>query len=371
MDVVLPVAAAFRFYDDDAGEAASSPLGNQDANVSINVSSGNVAFQLRYRVQNAAAVNGATTDDYTLQRSHQGGAYSTVNGSTVITASASGLTNDNATTNRATNGITDGTGSFVAGEQCTDGSLDNHQLTASNFTEHVWGCTVVAADVANGDTIDFRIAFNGGSPGMTNSVTPRITVVKMTTHATSGAIVGPGTTVAGSAAHIAIHTTTGAISGPGASVVGSAAHIAVHDTTGAVEGPGAVVSGSATRFRAHATTGEITGPGAEVAGSASRASAAGEEVVTVKTGTGGIDRKRKTIFKPTGLDFRKRKTVEERVQETREIHQEVIQAKSEFKPIPLMTEAEINREIGFLMREVQRKQDEEDESVVLLLLMLS
>lgn len=102
------------------------------------------------------------------------------------------------------------------------------------------------------------------------------------------------------------------------------------------------------------------------------------EVVTVKTGTGGIDRKRR-IYKPTGLEEPKKKKIEERVEETRQIHAEVLkkladeisEPEAEFKPIPLMTDAEINREIGFLMKEVQRKRDEEDESAVLLLLMLS
>lgn len=194
MDVVLPVAAAYRFYDDDAGEAASTPLANQDTNVTISVDAGNVPFQLRYRIQNAAAVAGAATDDYALQRSHNGGAYATINGATTaVLASASGLTNDNATTNRATNGITDGTGSFVAGEQSSDGIVDNWSLTASNFSELVWGGTVVAADVSNGQTITFRVAFNGGTPGMTNSVTPTITVQKSVSVALTGTnVVGTG-----------------------------------------------------------------------------------------------------------------------------------------------------------------------------------
>lgn len=194
MDVVLPTAAAFRFYDDDAGEAASTPLANQDTNVTINVDAGNVPFQLRYRIQNAAAVAGAATDDYALQRSHNGGAYATINGTTTaILAAAAGLTNDAASTNRATNGITDGTGSFVAGEQSSDGIVDNWALTASNFTELVWGGTVVAADVSNGQTITFRVSFNGGTPGMTNSVTPTITVQKTSTVAITGTnVVGTG-----------------------------------------------------------------------------------------------------------------------------------------------------------------------------------
>jgi Xaa-Pro aminopeptidase len=95
-----------------------------------------------------------------------------------------------------------------------------------------------------------------------------------------------------------------------------------------------------------------------------------EPEVVVKTGTGGIDPPKRRIYKPTGLQDRKKKTkVEERVEETRQIHKEVLEAFEEgpkFTPIPLMTEAEINQEIAYLMREVQKQQDEEDETLVLL-----
>lgn len=177
--VFTPAANKYRFYDDDGAEDASTPLANEDTNVTINVDSGNVPFQLRYRLQEGGGAAGAATDDYDLQRSLNSGGYSTITGATTaIITSTSGLTNDGATTNRATNGITDGTGSFVAGEQSTDGVLDNWQLTASNYSEIVYGGTVVAADVNNNDTIDFRVTLNGGTPGMTNSVTPRITIQK-------------------------------------------------------------------------------------------------------------------------------------------------------------------------------------------------
>lgn len=191
-DVFAPNANAFRFYNPDGDEATSTPKANQDTNITVSVTAGDTTVQLRYRIQNATAVAGATTDDFGIHCSHNAGAFSQVGGSTVIIPSgnpASGLNNDSATTNRATDGITDGTGTFVAGEQCTDGLLDNWQLTASNYSEIVYGLTVVAADVTDADTIDFRVALNGGSPGMTNSVTPRITITKAAT-LTGQAVVG-------------------------------------------------------------------------------------------------------------------------------------------------------------------------------------
>lgn len=176
MNTFTPSVNAFRFYDDDSTEAASTPLANQDTNITVNLDGGNVALQLRYRLQEGGGADGGSTDDYALQFAIGGGGFTTVTGATTgVIASTSGLTNDNATTNRATNGIADGSGSFIAGEQCTDGTLDNHQLTASNYTEHVFGITLVAADLNDADSITFRISLNGGTPGITNSVTPTIT----------------------------------------------------------------------------------------------------------------------------------------------------------------------------------------------------
>lgn len=91
-----------------------------------------------------------------------------------------------------------------------------------------------------------------------------------TTHATTGALTGQGSTVAGSAAHIAIHGTSGALTGPGASIVGSAARTRVHPSSGVLAGQGSTVAGSAARTRAHPSSGALTGQGSAVAGSAAR-----------------------------------------------------------------------------------------------------
>ena len=97
----------------------------------------------------------------------------------------------------------------------------------------------------------------------------------------------------------------------------------------------------------------------------------------IKTGTGGIDpkRKRRTIYKPTGLLARKeegRVGVEQRVEETREIHQEI---KDEIAlsfheeiPISAMTLAEIDKEIGILLR---KKIDAEDEEMMMLMIAIN
>jgi hypothetical protein len=99
----------------------------------------------------------------------------------------------------------------------------------------------------------------------------------------------------------------------------------------------------------------------------------------VKTGTGGIDaedqkrRYKGRIYKPTGLVDRK-KVVEQRVKESRDIQKEVfdevikpqLDQPLEFKPIESMTAAEVDREIAFLMKE-KMMSDERDEMMMLIM----
>lgn len=192
-----PDADAFRFYDDGT-ESGSSPKAAQDIDIELDAT-GDAQFHIRYRVQNQGSDAGLTTDDYALEVSKNSGSFAAVTAasSDVQSDTASGLTADGATTNRATNGITDGTGSFVAGEQEeTNGVIEDHQLTASNFTEHVWACKLINSDLGDGDTLDFRITLNAGAPGMTNTVTPRISTPSfgriMFSMAGAGGLAGPG-----------------------------------------------------------------------------------------------------------------------------------------------------------------------------------
>ena len=170
-----PDLKAYRFYHDNNGEASSTPLDSQDTNITVSHLASGWEFQLRLRVDETDGTAGAATDDFQLQYSKNSGAWTNVTGaSSNVQAATAGLTNDGATTNRASNGISDpGAGSFVAGEQSTDGLVDNLQITASNFTELVYGLEIIGADVAAGDTLDFRLS---GPSGMVNTVTPRVTL---------------------------------------------------------------------------------------------------------------------------------------------------------------------------------------------------
>lgn len=170
-----PNFTKFRFYDDDAGEAASAPLENQDVDHTLTVDS-DQEIQVRLFVQNTE--DAGSTDDYRIDYDKNSAAafaaVPTTDTGTGIEAAAAGLTNTNATTNRTTNGITDGSGSFDAGEQITDG-LGNITLNGLNYTEHAFGIKFIAANVVNNDTFDFEF---GKPNAMTNTIVPRITISK-------------------------------------------------------------------------------------------------------------------------------------------------------------------------------------------------
>lgn len=167
--------AAFRFYE-DGSEDGSSATAAQDTNISRDVAPGNSSLQLRVRIQEINTLSGAATDDYQLQYSKNAGAYTNVTGASanVLGFNSASLTDGGATTNR----LTAGAGSFVAGVISEDGLADNHQITASNYTEYVYSLTLVSADLANGDTLDFRVLRNGAAIAA-YSVTPRITASKV------------------------------------------------------------------------------------------------------------------------------------------------------------------------------------------------
>lgn len=195
-----PVVNAFRFYDSDAGEAASAPLANQDIDITVDVDGGNVALQYRVRVDETGSADGSTMDDYQANYDKNSGgvtALTTTDSGDGIHAVAAGLTNDAATTDRGTNGISNpGSGSFVAGEQSDDGLVDDMQLTADNFTEHAYGIEIIAANVSDGDVFDLSIT---GVAALVDNTTPRITIQKsapsgrtMGSLAGGGGLAGPG-----------------------------------------------------------------------------------------------------------------------------------------------------------------------------------
>ena len=95
---------------------------------------------------------------------------------------------------------------------------------------------------------------------------------------------------------------------------------------------------------------------------------AAAEAATITGGKGDNDKRRRTIFKPTGLPPRRAKgkalpAVEARVADTHEIAKEIAR---EPAPAVTMTAAEIDREIGVLIRKTMRTEADE---ILLLTLM--
>ena len=191
-----PRADAFRFYEDGT-ESGSSAIAAQDVDLTSRSVDSDSQVHLRWRVQNLAAVAGATADDYHCFASINSGAFFQVTTSTsnVKGDTSSGLSDTTVTTNRSLpDGIADGTGSFVAGEQSESGTIDDRQLTASNYTEHVYAVVLISADLSDTDTIDFQMRGPTNGPFdqiTTAAATARITVSKGGA-ALQDIIMGPG-----------------------------------------------------------------------------------------------------------------------------------------------------------------------------------
>ncbi len=183
----IPGAAAFRFYEDGT-ESGSSAIAAQDVNLTARDVNSDSQVHLRYRLDEVGSgnVDGATTDDYALEFERNGtGGFSavTTSSSFVQVDTGSTLSDGSATTDRATEGISAGIGAFLAGEQEDgNGEITDHQLLGNQHTEHVWALLLISANLVDTDFLDFRVTLNGGGPGMTNSITPRITVSKGTVH---------------------------------------------------------------------------------------------------------------------------------------------------------------------------------------------
>lgn len=94
------------------------------------------------------------------------------------------------------------------------------------------------------------------------------------THTTTGALVGQGSVITGSATRFRSFSTSGTLIGQGSIITGISVHLALHTTTGALLGQGSVIAGAAARFRSHDTSGALIGQGSEIVGAASRSAGA-------------------------------------------------------------------------------------------------
>lgn len=164
-------ATHFRFGNDDGTEVTHTFMANLDTNVSLLEGA---TFLLRFTVQETGGSIAANTDNQ-FQCSLNGGAFQNITtSSTIVKAVAVNAFVDAANcTKRLT-----GTGTFeTSGAGCTEDGLsggNNNDIAASGNSETECGLQVVAASVAPGDTITFRLT----SPDftITNDVVPTVTV---------------------------------------------------------------------------------------------------------------------------------------------------------------------------------------------------
>lgn len=164
-------------FRSDTGAVDGTPtwLANEDTNANVDVSSGDVTLRVRFSIQENSASSTAT--NWVIRLSKNGGSYTAVTTATTSVKSAdAGSDADETTIN--TQRLTSGTGTFQNGLYDETGSAGTSFAILSNtFTEFEFGITVISADVANGDTLDFRV-YRATAALNAYTVTPRLTVVK-------------------------------------------------------------------------------------------------------------------------------------------------------------------------------------------------
>lgn len=138
-------------------------------------------------------------------------------------------------------------------------------LTAAGLFDKDLVTVVSAGGAVSHDT-------TGALVGQGSTVTGTATHIAV--HGTTGALIGQGSTITGTAARTREHSSNGALVGQGSTVTGAAQHNTPHPTSGALVGQGSTITGSAARTRVHDTTGALTGQGSEIAGNAARSSGA-------------------------------------------------------------------------------------------------
>lgn len=172
--------AHFRWYADGT-EDGSTPTQNEDANDTavVTTTTGNVIRHIRFMLQETNAGSGTETFDL-MYKKNGAGSYAQVGAATAgvrCYASAS-IADGAATTNRATNGLTNGSGSWFAGAYDeADGALPNITSTVSGYTELLFSIQFTPGDTADGDYFDFEV-YNADTVINSYSKVPRFTIDK-------------------------------------------------------------------------------------------------------------------------------------------------------------------------------------------------
>ena len=168
--------AAYQWFEEGT-ESGAVPYVAQDTAVTGDITNGDATGTLRVRLQSTTAIAVPATDDWQLQyEKNVSGTWVNITPSSlaVQTYDSPNLTGTGATTNR----LTGGTGGFTAGEVSEDGTANDKGWPGNGFTEFVYALKVIAADLADGDTVRFRVLRNGATATMTYTITPTINLIK-------------------------------------------------------------------------------------------------------------------------------------------------------------------------------------------------
>ena len=171
---------AYRFRNDDGGEAAATWKDALDTNVSINVDE---TFRLRIQVSETNGGNWANTL-FKLQSNTEGAGWQDVTAASSNVKSVGSanttwvLTDEDATTEQLA-----GAQAFVAGVWDDDGATEaGSEITldadANGDTELEWCIQGVGADVDNGDQTTFRVVESDGTAFDNYAQTPTVTWVE-------------------------------------------------------------------------------------------------------------------------------------------------------------------------------------------------
>jgi hypothetical protein len=167
----------YRWFDDlGTDETDSGTLAAASTTFDFDVSSGNVEAQLRCNVSESGGTN-ASSQTYTIEFNIGGAGWNPLGAASTgcIYHDSSKLTDGNATTERLAGG---GTFEGTSG-QVETGVSSAKAILKNNDSEFVYTVTFVAADLADSDSIDFRVVGSaGGKDAVTMTVTPNATITK-------------------------------------------------------------------------------------------------------------------------------------------------------------------------------------------------
>lgn len=169
-----PQQARFRFYDDDDSATSATESAAQDTGLTLDLSA-NATYQLRIGIQETGGTGSTPPgQNWQLQYSKNSAAWTNVSlSSSNARAFASGfLSNGGEVT---VSRLTGATGTYDPGEISETGLVSGSPLTASDHTELIYAVEIVAADLSDGDTLDFRVLFDGAELSGGYTSTPTVT----------------------------------------------------------------------------------------------------------------------------------------------------------------------------------------------------